>query len=786
MRSRSSSRSPLHVTPPRRRPHERMAATLSAAVAPAARAWAAAVCLAAALAWSAPAAVADTCPGASQCPYAAAQVIGVRAEGVLRFPEAVAVGPQGDVYVADQLSYVVQKFTAAGAFETEWGSYGGGARAVRPDRRARDRRAAATSTSSTRATTGSRSSTPAATSSPPGAAAARTRRVPRSAPPRPRPSRPAAASRSAGSYVYVADTGNDRIERFNLDGGEPIAVGLARGRARRSSPIRAASPRTPARCWSPTTTTTASSSSDPNGDFVGARRAPTAPGRGSSAFPYGVALDAAGNVYVADDNNHRDRQAEPAAGVPRRLGQLRRGARAVRRSRARSPAIPPATRTWRTQPTSRVEVFDPERRAPARRSAPPPAAPAMLTAPRGLAVDPSGRAVRLRHRRQPRRGVLAGQRRLAGDWQSAARGRRTPTLSFAVPRGIAIDPRGLGVRRRHRQRAGRAPVGRRHVPRRNRRPGRLGGAQLAAPARWRSRGSGDLYVADTDPQPRPGLRAEGALLAKWGAGGGDGAGRQRAGRVQPPDAVAVDVAGRRVRRRQRQRPHRRASPDGAPDAVGRRAADATGAFARRPAWRSTRSVACTSSTTATTACRCSTRAGGSSRNGACAARCSASSHSRPQSPSTAPARCTSPTPTTIAYERFTPLSPGPNSCAAPGSWPPPLNVAPKLNVALPRRAGVLARRGVALTVSCDRGCRVLITATVATRKPYRTFGLVAVARPLPARRTGHVRLRIAPTALARLRKALGHHVGMVAKVTIVAAGPSGRRTTLHRSYSVTR
>ena len=34
--------------------------------------------------------------------------------------------PQGDVYVADQLSYVVQKFTAAGAFETEWGSYGGG------------------------------------------------------------------------------------------------------------------------------------------------------------------------------------------------------------------------------------------------------------------------------------------------------------------------------------------------------------------------------------------------------------------------------------------------------------------------------------------------------------------------------------------------------------------------------------------------------------------------------------------------------------------------------------
>ena len=60
------------------------------------------------------------------CPYAGLRVIGQRAEGVLRFPEAVALGPDGDVYVADQLSYVVQKFSPYGQFETEWGSYGGG------------------------------------------------------------------------------------------------------------------------------------------------------------------------------------------------------------------------------------------------------------------------------------------------------------------------------------------------------------------------------------------------------------------------------------------------------------------------------------------------------------------------------------------------------------------------------------------------------------------------------------------------------------------------------------
>src|SRR5437868_8609673 len=70
---------------------------------------------------------AGACTGSDgqQCPYASASVIGPRAEGVLRFPEAVAVDGAGNVYVADQLSYVVQKVSASGAFLTEWGSYGG-------------------------------------------------------------------------------------------------------------------------------------------------------------------------------------------------------------------------------------------------------------------------------------------------------------------------------------------------------------------------------------------------------------------------------------------------------------------------------------------------------------------------------------------------------------------------------------------------------------------------------------------------------------------------------------
>ncbi len=45
---------------------------------------------------------------------------------MLRFPEAVALDATGDVYVADQLGYVVQKFSVSGAYEGEWGSFGGG------------------------------------------------------------------------------------------------------------------------------------------------------------------------------------------------------------------------------------------------------------------------------------------------------------------------------------------------------------------------------------------------------------------------------------------------------------------------------------------------------------------------------------------------------------------------------------------------------------------------------------------------------------------------------------
>ncbi len=105
-------------------------------------------------------ATAAPCPGADPCPYSASSVIGNRTGGVLRFPQASAVGPDGSVYVADQYSHAIQVFGPDGKFVREIGD---------PDRLTLGRRASPSartgrSTSPTGAT-GSTASPPTAPSS---------------------------------------------------------------------------------------------------------------------------------------------------------------------------------------------------------------------------------------------------------------------------------------------------------------------------------------------------------------------------------------------------------------------------------------------------------------------------------------------------------------------------------------------------------------------------------------------------------------------------------------------
>jgi DNA-binding beta-propeller fold protein YncE len=67
-----------------------------------------------------------SCPGARACPYDGMRLIGTRGGGILRTPEAVVVGPQGRVYVADQFGHSVQMFNYLGRFQGEFGSFGSG------------------------------------------------------------------------------------------------------------------------------------------------------------------------------------------------------------------------------------------------------------------------------------------------------------------------------------------------------------------------------------------------------------------------------------------------------------------------------------------------------------------------------------------------------------------------------------------------------------------------------------------------------------------------------------
>jgi sugar lactone lactonase YvrE len=96
---------------------------------------AALVCRLAALAAATCTAVLLSVAGASAAPYSSVTAIGKTGGGILRFPQAIAydnsgvIDPAGAppyVYVPDQYSFLVQKFTRSGTFVRQWGGFGSG------------------------------------------------------------------------------------------------------------------------------------------------------------------------------------------------------------------------------------------------------------------------------------------------------------------------------------------------------------------------------------------------------------------------------------------------------------------------------------------------------------------------------------------------------------------------------------------------------------------------------------------------------------------------------------
>jgi DNA-binding beta-propeller fold protein YncE len=739
--------------------------------------------LALACSWSAldtPGAVGEACPGSGQraCPYTAVQIIGRRAEGVLRFPEAVAVDGQGSVYVADQLSYVVQKFSAAGVFETEWGSFGGAHGQFGPigglatdaagdvyvvDSEHNRIQKFDPNGSFLRSWGGhgadlgrfnfgsSRDYT-----HPPGGGIA-----------------------VAGGFVYVADSGNNRIERFNLEGGEAMEWGT-----RGSGPGQFSYPRGVAANASEVLVADDDNHRiekfDPNGAFQAAAGSQGS-GPGQFGFPYGITLDAAANVYVADDINHRVVKLNPDLTFAGAWGGF--GSKPGQLGFPRALASDPAGDTFVADTANdRIQEFDPAGNLlltfgiSAR-------GPAQLTGPRGLSVDPAGGLLVSDTAGNRIETFTAPPNAYTGRWTQAGGFRAT----FNSPAGIAIDPGGsVYIADQGNERLVHlwgdatylSEIGG---------PSQIGGAQLSgagsvavAPA------SGDAYVADTGHNRVLVYGPDGTLLARWGARAGDGTAGSGPGEFNHPLAVAVDAAGEVYVADANNNRMVKLAPGGAvlrewgsagsaeghlhgPSGVAVDGAgdvyvldgennrvqrfDANGRFLASWGQRGP-------------------GAGEFSKPVGLALGCDGDVYVADTNNN--------------RVQRFVPSTPAPTGCLPPGSWPPPLDVAPVVALNLPRSGAVLARRALALAISCQRGCKVLVSATLAPRGHRGAVRLTAAARALAPALPGHVRLRISPPALRRLRRALGARRGLTARVSVVAAGPTGRRAVLSRTFLVSR
>ena len=638
------------------------------------------IALAIACAWAVTGvARAEACPGSGRqpyCPYVSVQTIGQRGESVLRFPEAVAVDTQGDVYVADQLSYVVQKFTAAGAFETQWGSYGGGHGQFGPiGGLATDAAGnvyvldsshnriqkfdpngnflASWGHSGSELGQFSFGSSQNYTQPPGGGIAV------------------------AGNYVYVADSGNNRIERFNLSGGEAMQWGTHGELPGQFSYPRGLAANAGEVIVSDDDNHRVEKFS-PDGAFeseVGTNGS----GPGQFGFPYGVALDGAGNVYVADDINHREVKLSPQLGFLGEWGGYGSGPGQLAFPRAL--ASDPAGDTYVADTANdRVEVYDTNGNylrtlgASAR-------GPGQLTAPRGLALDPTGRLLVADTVGNRIETFAPGSDAYVGQWTSAG----DAFTGFNAPTAISVDP------------------------------------------------SGSVYVADAGNTRIVRLWGDGTFLGELADS------TQPGGSQQSPNTVAIDGAGREY----------------VLDANNNRVQvfDAQGRFLTRWGLRGS-------------------GPGDLSQPSAIAIDCNGEVYVADTNNN--------------RVQRFNLASPAPTGCLAPGAWPPPLNVAPVLRVSLLRSRAVLARRALALSVGCQRGCRILLSGTLTPLGRGGSVALVAAARGLPPGIAGHVRLRVGPSSLRRLRRGLGRHTAMRAHVKIVATGPTGLRTTVTEAYTVTR
>jgi hypothetical protein len=134
-----------------------------------------------------------------------------------------------------------------------------------------------------------------------------------------------------------------------------------------------------------------------------------------------------------------------------------------------------------------------------------------------------------------------------------------------------------------------------------------------------------------------------------------------------------------------------------------------------------------------------------------------------------------------------------SSPAAPkfATAPPP--VPPELTLKVMRRSGLLSSRVLPLRVSCDRRCRLTVSASVRVRgaakkgskRPARAK-LRFAGQTLPAGDYRVVRPKLSIADKRRLARALGKRKGLVATVQLTAVASDSAPSIETRRFLVSR
>lgn len=766
------------------------------------------------------------CPGAADpCPYSASSVVGQRAGGVLRFPQGIAVGTDGSVYVADQFGRDIQRFAADGTPLAVFGSQGTGdgeftagigGLAVDPvsgDVFAVDSRPGRilrfTAQGAFVAAFGTAGTAPGQFRFGGGTDSDDTA---------------GGGVVVGGGTLWVADTLNNRVQRMGLDGSDPAVIsfpgtggfsilegvgwtdrdgGLLYVADNRNDRVVAA--RVPA----------ASTTAELVGVTAAGALGPD--GRPALDQPYDVALDAAdGTAWVASDQNSRlvalGAPAAEVLGVQGVLGTFGPGPGQI--EYPRSVAVGSAREVFLAEAgNNRVQVFGPD--GASRRSFGFAAREGgNLTLPQGLAADPYGdvlvadtfayRGLDL----QPDGGLRAvvGAAKLfdtlrEGEAQPdrflglvdlapapdgtvvALDSRAHRVVRFdAAGRFAGVVARGVGASRAGTAEGGIAvePSGaiwvadavgdvlQRLDPVTGAVTATLGGSgsapgQLDGPQGLRLDAEGTLWVADAGNQRVQALRPDGTVVRVLGAGGA------AAQQLEKPVALALDARGRVY------------VADVAQSQV---LVYGTGDGGFRTRWGTRgvgegellhpRGIAVDCLGTVTVA-------------DTDANRLQRFVPVDPGPPACRPRPVPPPVPQpvpTVPAEPATPAVPAP-----PPPAPKPRPAAPPrtahVSVRLVRGTGALGRRGVALRVSCDVACVLRPSFTLAPAAGGRAVAPTGgSARRLAARRTVVLAVRLRATDARALRRRLRPGRRLRLGVTLRATRAGARTSTTRRGFLV--